>query len=200
MNLRVEPGFLNTNASLLADLTLTAYIFLLVPAMLVGFYYARRKKFVPNHKFTMTGITILNWILIIFIMAVSYSDSVAPNVPDDLSDRFYLFPTLHLITGGTAQILATYLVIRMWFEKTLPQWIMVKNIKLYMRTTLTLWLVTAVLGAGIYLTWYTGDTTQASDTPLPLATEEPSSEAPPASDESEMPGEEVPEPEATDEG
>lgn len=172
MDLRLEPGFLNTNASLLADLTLLAYVLLLVPAMLVGLMFARRKKFVPHHKLTMTAITIFNWLLIIFIMAVSYSDSVAPSVPDDLNQDFILFPTLHLITGGTAQLIATYLVIRMWFEKSLPDWFKVRNIKLFMRTTLALWLTTAVLGVIIYFTWYTPAAAQASDTPLPVVTEE----------------------------
>lgn len=202
MDLRLEPGFLNTSASLLADLTLLAYVLLLVPAMLVGFIFAWRKKFVPHHKFAMTGITIFNWLLIIFIMAVSYSDSVAPSVPEQLREDFILFPTLHLITGGTAQLIATYLVIRMWFEKSLPDWFKVKNIKLFMRTTLTLWLVTAVLGVIIYFTWYSADTAEAGDTPEPIATEEaPAETTPEATAESIAPGtiDDVPEPESTDE-
>ncbi len=192
MDLRAEPGFLNTGASLLADITLLAYIFLIIPAMLVGFVFARRKMFEPYHKFVMTGITLFNWVLIFFIMAVSYGDSVAPNVPDELSDRNYLIPTIHLLTGGLAQLLATYLVIRMWFEKQLPDWFKVKNIKLFMRTTLALWLITALLGIGIYFTWYgstDAQTVSPDDTDTPAVTEEPSSAS----------TEDVSEPVATDE-
>jgi uncharacterized membrane protein YozB (DUF420 family) len=185
MNLRTENGFLGANASLLADLTLLSYVLLLVPLMLLGLFYARKKRFEPNHKYVMTTITILNWLIIAFIMAVSYSDSVAPNVSDNLSERVYLLPTIHLITGGLAQLMATYLVIRMWFEKSLPDWFKIKNIKLAMRTTLLLWLTTAVLGILIYLTWYNDDKSPINDknVPAPVTTEEAGSLLPVTTEE-----------------
>ena len=130
------------------DLVLLAYIVLIVPAMLVGFVFARRKMFEPYHKFTMTAITIVNWLLIIFVMMVTYSALLGH--PQPITQPVMLFPTLHLISGLIAQLLATYLVIRMWFENQLPEALKVKNIKLYMRTTLALWLLTAVLGL---VTW-----------------------------------------------
>jgi len=68
----------------------------------------------------MTTITIINWLLIIFVMAVTYDRDVAPQVPQNLKFSAVFIPTLHLLTGLTAQLLATYLVIRMWFEKRLP--------------------------------------------------------------------------------
>ena len=173
MNLRMEPGFLGTNASLLADLTLLAYILILLPLMAVGFFYARRKWFEPHHKYVMTSITLLNWLLILFVMASSFATSVAPNIPKNLNQLFVLFPAIHIVTGGLAQLIATYLVIRMWFENQLPDGLKVKNIKLYMRTTLFLWVVTALLGITIYITWY-GNTSAGStdDVPPPVATDE----------------------------
>lgn len=178
MNLRTEPGILNTGASLLADLNLLAYVLILVPLMIVGFLYARRRMFEPQHKLIMTTITLLNWLLIIFVMMVSFTESVAPQIPDGLDDRIFLIPTIHLVTGGLAQLLATYLVIRMWFEKSLPGAFKVKNIKFYMRVTLSLWVVTAVLGILLYFTWYAPIEAQASDgeTPSPVATEEANSD------------------------
>ncbi len=124
-----------------SDLILLAYVILIVPAMLVGFFFARRKMFEPYHKFTMTTITIVNWILILVVMLPTYL-----SLPRDPSQPHFLVPTIHLIPGAIAQILATYLVIRMWFEKQLPNWFKVQNIKLFMRTTLTLWIITALLG------------------------------------------------------
>jgi uncharacterized membrane protein YozB (DUF420 family) len=168
-----EPGFLGTSAVLSRDLTLVAYILLLVPSMLVGYVFARRKMFVPHHKLMMTGIMLLNWVLIAFVMVVSYRGAVAPEVPERLNEAFYLLPTVHLITGGLAQLLATYLVFRMWFEKVLPQWVMVRNIKFYMRLTLVLWLTTAALGAGIYFLWYVEPAQAGGETGIaPVATEE----------------------------
>ncbi|MEP7286122.1 MAG: cupredoxin domain-containing protein [Chloroflexota bacterium] len=133
-----------------SDLVLLAYIVLIVPAMLVGFVFARRKMFEPYHKLTMTTITLVNWALIIGVMLVTYRRDVVTQLPQNIGFPAVLIPTLHLIPGLIAQIIATYLVIRMWFENQLPDWFKVKNIKIYMRTTLALWLLTAVLGA---LTW-----------------------------------------------
>lgn len=157
--MREMPGFLNTGASLASDLTLTLYLFLLLPGMLLGFYFARRKKYTPHHKLTMTTVVIINWILIALVMVVGYREGVLPFLNRDVAAQFagdprIVLPTLHGITGGVAQLLATYLAFRMWFENVLPQWIMVKRIKRYMRFTLALWIVTVALGAVIYVSWY----------------------------------------------
>jgi uncharacterized membrane protein YozB (DUF420 family) len=189
MDPRFQPGILGTNASLLSDLTLLAYLLLIVPAMLVGFVFARRKMFVPHHKLMMTTIILVNWVLIGYVMWFSYREAVAPNIPEGLSSPFNLLPTLHLITGGIAQILGTYLVIRMWFEKVLPEWVKVKRIKRYMRATLALWLVTAALGVALYLNWYVP--TASAGGAEPAATEE--------ADESEPDDVATPEPAATEE-
>src|SRR5690606_3259002 len=86
-------------------------------------------------------------------------DGVLPFLNRDVAAQFagdprIVLPTLHGITGGAAQLLATYLAFRMWFENVLPSWIMVKRIKPYMRFTLALWIVTITLGAVIYVSWY----------------------------------------------
>lgn len=180
MSLRDDPGFLGTHASMLADLTLLAYILLLLPLMIAGFIFARRRMFEPQHKLVMTFITLFNWVLILFVMVSSYTQSVAPNVPAEIGDRNYLIPTLHLITGGLAQILATYLLIRMWFENYLPEALKIKRLKPYMRSTLGLWLVTILLGVILYMTWYTPGPVSADDPQEPVATVEPSAvEEPP---------------------
>jgi uncharacterized membrane protein YozB (DUF420 family) len=153
MDLRTTTGFLGTGASLASDLALLGYIFFLIPTMLVGFSFARRHLFVPHHKLTMTTITVINWLIILYLMLNSYRLAVAPKIPQGLNELFYLLPTIHLVTGGLAQILATILVIRMWFEPLLPRWARFEPIKPYMRTTLALWLVTALLGISIYLVW-----------------------------------------------
>jgi uncharacterized membrane protein YozB (DUF420 family) len=153
MDPRLSPGFLGTGASLAADLSLLAYIVLFVPGMLVGFSFARRHLFVPHHKLTMTTITLVNWGIILYLMLTSYRLGVAPNVPAGLNQAGNLIPTIHLITGGIAQLIATVLVIRMWFENVLPRSLRFEPIKPWMRLTLGLWLVTAALGIGIYVTW-----------------------------------------------
>jgi uncharacterized membrane protein YozB (DUF420 family) len=150
-----QPGFLGSSASAASDLSLIAYIAFIIPLMLIGFAFARRKLFEPHHKYVMTFITIFNWVVILYLMLTSYREGVLPNLPQNLSDPRVALPTIHLVTGALGQLTATYLVIRMWFERRLPSFLKVIRIKRYMRFTLTMWLVTAFLGILIYVVWYT---------------------------------------------
>ena len=195
-------GILGTNASLSADLTLLAYVLVLAPGMLLGFFFSRRKMFVPHHKLVMTTIVIVNWVLILLLMAVSYRNFVAPALAEGKTDLVYLLPAAHLITGAVAQLLATYLVILMWTERTRFERLgpyRIKRIKTPMRLTLGLWLATILLGVGIYLTWYTPSAQAGDDAPPPVATEE--APAPDATEEAPAPDatEEAPDPAATEE-
>jgi uncharacterized membrane protein YozB (DUF420 family) len=184
MDLRATEGFLGTGASLLADITLIAYILLILPAMVAGYIFARRRMFEPQHKITMSGIVIFNWVLILWLMVFSYRDGVAPGIPSALGDVQVWLPTVHLGIGAVAQILGTYLALRMWFESVLPPALMVRNIKIYMRFTLAGWFIAALLGMGIYATWYVVPTVAGGNGDI----------APPASTD-----EAVPNPEGTDE-
>jgi uncharacterized membrane protein YozB (DUF420 family) len=153
--LRNAAGILGTGARLSSDITLLAYIFMIVPGMIIGFGFARRKMFVPHHKMVMTSIVIINWILIGLVMYLSYSQFVAPSVPEKLgSDPIILTPFVHLLLGLSAQVMGTILVLRMWLEKVLPKWMLFEPIKFWMRLTLVLWLLAAIMGAVTYVTWY----------------------------------------------
>lgn len=188
-DLRRVPGFLGTGASRAADLSLLAYLLLLVPLMLYGYSAARRYLFVPQHKYAMTFVTVLNWAIIAYLMAVSYSGAVpyySQREPNQL-----ILPTLHLITGALAQVLATVSLIRMWFEYRLPVALRYEPIKPPMRLTLALWLITAALGIGIYIAWYgvplqpgpEAPALQPSPEATPQATDEPTLTAVPAATE-----------------
>lgn len=172
------PGFLGTGASLLADLTLLAYIFLIVPAMLVGYAYARRGKHRPNHKYIMISITVINWVLIIFLMIVAYRFDVSENLLARPTNPRYLLPTIHGILGLIAQVLATYVVYRMLREDYLVGralrrgernqasfWF--RSAKPTMRIVLVLWLATSLIGIFNYLFRY--DVLPAVLAPAPVA-------------------------------
>lgn len=179
---RTTEGFLGTGASRMADLTLLAYILLLVPMMLTGFAFARNKKFVPHHQVMMTTLVLVNWGLISFIMANSFS-RIGGDIPDNLDDRFYTLPAVHFLFGFTAQVVGSYLVIRMWFEDSLPGWFKVRKIKRVMRFTLACWLIAATLGVLTYLTWYEpfsdDDDTDITPAATPEVTEDPPQTASP---------------------
>ncbi len=166
MNPYLEPpGFLGTGASLLADLTLLAYLLLIIPAMLAGLVFARRKLHRPHHKWTMTGITVVNWLLIVLLMLAAYRFDVAPNIGAQPNNTRYLLPALHALFGLPAQLLATFVVLRMFLEdaqvarakargETVLSKYWFKRAKPVMWLTLALWLITAALGVISYLTRY----------------------------------------------
>ena len=188
------PGFLGTGASLLADLTLIAYILLIVPGMIAGYTFARRGLHRPYHKYTMMTIVTVNWFLIIFLMLTAYSYDVIGNIGSQPGNPRYLMPTIHGILGLAAQGLATYVIYRMVREDTLvargkqrgetkeqlsKYWFL--NAKKFMRLTLVLWLATALLGIFSYLIRY-DILPKFSNAPIaPVATEEPSATDEPAS-------------------
>ena len=168
---------LGTGVSFNATATLMAYVFILAPTMIIGFLLARSKRF-GRHKLVMTFVVLANWVLIIALMIVSYAAGVAPGLPHNLNNIANLLPTIHLATGATAQLLATYLVILMWTEKTSLARLVpfrIKRIKTPMRLTLALWLITIALGAATYFVWYVRPDIPYQDagTPLvPVVTEE----------------------------
>ncbi len=187
MNPYLQPsGFLGTGASLLADITLLAYVLLIVPGMIAGFVFARRGKHRPHHKRTMIIITVVNWLLIIFLMLFAYRYDVVGNIAAQPSNARYLMPTIHGILGLLAQVLATYVIFRMLREDSQvaaakargekgqqlsKYWF--KNAKTFMRLTIVLWLLTALLGVFNYLIRYDILPSFTSNRGIPAVTLEP---------------------------
>ena len=190
---RTDEGLLDTGAPLMADLTVLAFVLLLVPGMIVGFVFARQKRFVPFHQVTMTTVLLLNWGLIAFIMAAHFEGYSG----EGASTRTIVRP--HALIGLIAQIIGTVLVLRMWFEELLPRSLRFGQIKVFMRATLALWLIAAALGVATYVRAYepfNGD----SDDAAPVITPEPTEDTP---DETPVPEpvetEDAPEPVETEE-
>ncbi|MCA9915513.1 MAG: hypothetical protein KC496_19300, partial [Anaerolineae bacterium] len=167
------------------------------------------------HKLVMTTVVVVNWVLIALLMANSYR-SVVEFTPNR-SDINFILPTIHLLTGSLAQIMGTYLVLLMWTENTpMERLILIRTraIKTPMRLTLSLWLVTILLGFGIY-GLFNAPSVIAEEAPSPVVTEEvipeaQSTEAAPAPDateeiiideleETEEPERDAPEPASTEE-
>jgi uncharacterized membrane protein YozB (DUF420 family) len=186
MNAYLEPqGFLGTGASLLADLTLLAYILLIVPGMIAGWVFARRGQHRPQHKWVMIVITLVNWLLIIFLMIVAYRFDVVGNIGSQPGNPRYLVPSIHGVLGLIAQVLATYVIYRMLREDSQvaaakargakkdelrKYWFL--NAKPFMRATIILWLITSLLGIVNYVVRYDLLPGVGSGA-VPVATEEP---------------------------
>jgi len=186
MNIYLEPtGFLGTAASLATDLTLIAYLFLIIPGMLAGLYFARKGQHRPAHKWVMITITVVNTILILALMVVAYRFDVVDNIGSQPDNFRYLMPTVHAVFGFPAQVLAIIIVINMLREDSAVArakqrgetdlskywWKLAKPV---MRLTLALWLITATFGVVSYLIRYDVLTLASSaDTIEPVVTEEP---------------------------
>jgi len=186
MNLFLEPnGFLGTGASLLADLTLVAYVLLIAPAMIIGLVLVRIGRHRPHHKWLMIGVTVVNWLLILFLMLAAFTTDIAPNLRENAAQARYFLPGVHTLLGLPAQLLATFIVLRMLWEdyqvnrarrrgETDLQRYWFKAAKWTMRLTLGLWLVTVSLGIVSYVVRYNVITLGDTTVPSPAATEDPS--------------------------
>lgn len=132
-----------------SDINLIAQLVLIV-ALWVGFVLARKKRF-GNHANVQTTVVLANLVFIFFAMGISFYDYVVEGGTGDSVARWMI---VHGVLGTIAEVLGIYLVIRMR-TKWLPKRWRVKNIKLFMRTTLGLWTLLVALGVVIYVDrWY----------------------------------------------
>ena len=142
----------------------------------------------------MIGITLITWELIVFLMIVAYRFDVVENLGQQPVNPRYIVPTIHGILGLLAQLLATYVIYRMWREDSQVAaakqrgakkeelrryWFL--NAKPFMWMTLILWLITSLLGIGNYLIRYDVLPVLAGGGAAPVATEEPAMTDEPAS-------------------
>lgn len=119
-------------------------------ALLLGASFAVRKDF-TTHRNMMTFLVLLNWFSILGRMIPNVDGYL--DVPDPAGFEKVVV-LIHAIGATLVMISGTYLIIRMWFEKKLPAWFLVKNFKLQMRATLLVWLVMIALGTFMYFDIY----------------------------------------------
>lgn len=140
-------GFLGRGAPLIADMTLVS-LWVLGAVAVGGWVVARRRAF-PRHCRLMAWVTFLAWLPILLGMVGPWLGLTR------LGGRVFaqpvtVVPFMHGVTGGLAQLLMTYTVVRMnWRRKWPPRrplWLM--------RISLALWLLSIVGGTGVYLLLY----------------------------------------------
>ncbi|MBZ0316009.1 MAG: hypothetical protein K8L91_06290 [Anaerolineae bacterium] len=122
----------------------------MVLALLFGASFAVRKDF-TTHRNIMTFLVLVNVFSILGRMSPNVDGYL--DTPDPAGfEKIAIW--IHAIGGGIIAISGIYLLIRMWFEKKLPAWFLVKNFKLQMRATLLLWLILIALGTFMYFDIY----------------------------------------------
>jgi len=140
-----------------ADINLAAQL-LILAGLLVGFALARRKRF-AQHANVQTTMVLINLLLILLIMGVSFYDYVIDG--GTTTGRVAQLMIVHAALGILAEGAAIYLILRMRTE-LIPPSLRVENFKLVMRATLTLWTALVVLGIGIYVERYLVNRTAVS--------------------------------------
>lgn len=161
-------GFLGTGATFRADLNLVVQIVMGI-ALLAGMMLARQKRF-GAHKYCQSSVMLLNAVMIVLIMAPSFSHQVAPQIPGGLKDSYYAVAAVHAGLGVIAELLGLYIVL-VAATNLLPAGLRFQNYKPWMRTELALWWLVVLIGLGTYYVWYIAPApqppTQASNAAKP---------------------------------
>jgi uncharacterized membrane protein YozB (DUF420 family) len=78
---------------------------------------------------------------------------VKPALPEHLHKWYFAVATIHALAGATAEVLGPYIVI-VAGTKVLPQFLLFKNWKRWMRAELILWFIVLLTGLATYYAWY----------------------------------------------
>src|SRR5215210_5736835 len=143
-------GFLGTNASVLADISLLMGI-LVALALTVGMLLAVRKRFVA-HRWVQTTAVALNVVQVLTIMVASFFKSAAPGIPQKLNETYYQAAVIHALLGFLTLLFGTFVALR--GNELVPRALKFENYKLFMRTAYTMYMLVTLLGIWVYVTWY----------------------------------------------
>ena len=153
-----QRGFLGTNASVSADISLLAGIGVAL-LLTIGVGLALRKRYTA-HRWVQTTAVTLNIVQVAVIMVGSFSKSAAPGIPAKLGERYYLIATVHGALGLATLLFGAFVALR--GNGLVPRALQFNNYKLFMRSAYSLYMLVTLLGIGVYVTWYTGAPTAAA--------------------------------------
>ncbi len=143
-------GFLGTNASVLADISLIMGI-LVALALTAGMLLAVRKRFVA-HRWVQTTAVALNIVQVLAIMIASFFKSAAPGIPQKLNETYYQAAAIHALLGLVTLIFGTFVALR--GNDLVPRALKFRNYKLFMRTAYGMYMLVTLLGIWVYSVWY----------------------------------------------
>ena len=159
-------GLFGTRASLFADINLLVEL-LLLAGLTVGYGLAKANK-ITAHQYNQTIWVLVNIVLVMFIMIVSFSRSAARGIPDKLLQAYYFTSVTHSVLGTLTIVCAIYLLLRM--NNLLPKALRISWWKNLMRLTLGLYWLVGLFGLGTYYFWHVRTLAVAE---VPDATEAP---------------------------
>lgn len=171
---QLKAPLFGTRIPLGAGLNAVAQVIMIV-SLLIGWHFARVKA-IRKHRRIQTTVVMVNWLAILFVMGVTFFGPEVLRNPRGASDLVVLFEMGHGGAGMLAAVLGGYLVVRMAFERVLPDWFQVKNFRRLMRITIVIWLLIGVGGLGLFTMKYL----LPSSAPAAVVASPPTQAAPPA--------------------
>ncbi len=145
-----QPGFLATNAPLVADLSLVLTL-LSVLLLTIGIPLIRRHQ-VHAHRWVQTAAVILNTIVVLIAMIRPLVLYILPELPDRFSQIPFGITAVHAVVGTIGVILGVYVVLR--GNNLVPKRMRFKNYKSIMRISYGIYLLATLLGLVVYLQTY----------------------------------------------
>ena len=144
-------GILASAAPWQADLTLLIEATMGI-ALLAGAVLARRRRY-QAHACCQSAVVLLNLVVIGFAMAPSFYTQLAPKIPHSLRKPYYAIAAGHAALGVVAELAGLYVILAAG-TNVLPNCLLLRNYRAWMRATLVLWWVVLLLGAATYVRWY----------------------------------------------
>ncbi len=159
-------GFLGTNASVLADVSLLLGIAVAL-ALTAGMLLAASKRYTA-HRWVQTSAVAINVVQVLTIMVASFFKSAAPGIPQKLGETYYRAAAIHAGLGLITLLFGTFVMLR--GNELVPRALKFDNYKLFMRTAYGLYILITLLGIWVYATWYvTTPQTAAGAQVVPVA-------------------------------
>jgi hypothetical protein len=144
------PGFLGTRATFGPDIALVLILFSSA-LFTVGWRLAVHQHY-DIHRWVQTSAATINAVAVLAIMVGSFLGFVLPNISSKISQPATLVTTIHAVIGTIAFLLGVFVVLRA--NKLVPKAWRFKNYKLFMRTSYALYMLTTLIGIGVYAVTY----------------------------------------------
>jgi uncharacterized membrane protein YozB (DUF420 family) len=145
-------GFLGTHATFRSDASLILILLSMV-LLAIGWQLKVHGREKIHCRFQTIAV-ILNTSVIAVVMIMPFLTAILPGIPGKLLEGSYGITTVHALTGSISMIFGIYVVLSA--NKLLPRRMRFKNYKLFMSTSLLLYLFTALLGIAVYLIVFIG--------------------------------------------
>ena len=133
--------------------TITLIVQIVFYLVLCAGVVAQLKGLYKWHDRLQAPIVVLNIFFILFVMIPTFRAVVFGQIPSGLSDVPTLVTAIHGLLGTVAQLLAIYVLLAGF--KILPRKIGV--LRYWMWATFIAWTLAILFGIGVYVTFYTGD-------------------------------------------